>query len=255
MVRLSEIAAGVGETEPLYWSNSYLKTFDATILRTHREGGRNIYVVLDRTAFHPKGGGQPADTGTLQGDDFTIRVRKVMQIRGVIIHWGKILEGVPDTGKITGVIDWKPRYLYMRRHTAGHLLDHCLSVSVGHHVRTTDSWLGDPCYVGYEGEIPSDEALCRTRELENQMIEAGGEVRIEIVSRNELLKRAPEAPNIYRLPQLEQYRIVTIEGCDPIPCGGCHLKDIAEIGSFKISRVAPSEKGFNIYYEVAPREM
>ena len=54
----------------------------------HREGKRNIYVILDRTAFHPKSGGQPSDTGTLSSDDFTIQIRKIMKIQNVIVHLG-----------------------------------------------------------------------------------------------------------------------------------------------------------------------
>jgi len=128
LVKLSEIASGVKDTELLYWFDSYLRTFNATILKVNCEGKRNVYVVLDRTVFHPKSGGQPSDTGMLSSDDFSIQIRKIMKFQNIIIHWGKILEGMPDTKNIIGEIDWDSRYLYMKRHTAGHLLDHCLSV-------------------------------------------------------------------------------------------------------------------------------
>ncbi len=250
MVKLSKIASGVKDTELLYWFNSYLRTFNAKVLKVNFEGKRNVYVVLDRTVFHPKSGGQPSDTGMLSCDEFSIQIRKIMQIQNIIIHCGKILEGMPITKNIIGEIDWDSRYLYMRRHTAGHLLDHCLSVKLGHNVKTTDSWLGDPCYVDYEGKAPQENILFETQQMENQMIQAGNEVNIQIISRDELVKMAPEAPNIYRLPQLKNYRIVTIEGCDPIPCGGSHIRNIAEIGSFNILGVTPTENSFKVYYDV-----
>lgn len=253
MVKLSEIATGVKRTELLYWFDSYLRTFNAKALKIHREGKRNVYVILDRTAFHPKSGGQPSDTGTLSSDDFTIQIRKIMQIQNLTVHWGKILEGIPETRNIIGEIDWNQRYQYMKRHTAGHLLDHCLSTTLGYHVKTTDSWLGDPCYVGYEGKAPHENVLLKTQQMENYMIKRGGEVNIEIIPRDGLLARAPEAPNIYRLPQLEDYRIVTIEGCDPIPCGGCHIKNITEISSFNILNVTSMEESFRVYYEVGSK--
>jgi len=250
LVKLSEIASGVKDTELLYWFDSYLRTFNATILKVNCEGKRNVYVVLDRTVFHPKSGGQPSDTGMLSSDDFSIQIRKIMKFQNIIIHWGKILEGMPDTKNIIGEIDWDSRYLYMKRHTAGHLLDHCLSVKLGRHVKTTDSWLGDSCYVGYEGKAPKENILLEAQQMENQIIQTGAEVNIQIVSHDELIKKAPEAPNIYRLPQLENYRIVTIEGCDPIPCGGCHIKNVTEIGSFNILGVTSTENSFKVYYDV-----
>ncbi len=253
MVKLSEIVTGVKRTELLYWFDSYLRTFNAKALKVHREGKRNVYVILDRTAFHPKSGGQPSDTGTISSDDFTIQIRKIMQIQNITVHWGKILEGIPETRNIIGEIDWNQRYQYMKRHTAGHLLDHCLSTTLGYHVKTTDSWLGDPCYVGYEGKAPQENVLLKTQQMENYIIKRGGEVNIEIIPHDSLLARAPEAPNIYRLPQLENYRIVTIEGCDPIPCGGCHIKNITEIGSFNILNVTSMEESFRVYYEVGSK--
>ena len=254
MVKLSEIVTDVKSTELLYWFDSYLRTFNAKALKIHREGKRNVYVVLDRTAFHPKSGGQPSDTGTLSSDDFTIQIRKIMQIQNITVHFGKILEGIPDTLNIIGEIDWDQRYQYMKRHTAGHLLDHCLSTTLGYDVKTTDSWLGDPCYVGYEGKAPQENVLLRTQQMENDIIKRGGKVNIELITRDELLTRVPEAPNIYRLPQLENYRIVTIEGCDPIPCGGCHIKNITEIGSFNLLNVTSMEESFRVYYEVGSKK-
>jgi alanyl-tRNA synthetase len=176
-----------------------------------------------------------------------------MLMDGVIIHWGRILEGKADAigeERITGEIQWNPRYQYMKRHTAGHLLDHCLTTLIGKPVETTDSWLGDQCYVGYNGEAPAIDELRETEALENQIIARGGKVNIETIPHEELLRRAPNAPNIYRLPRLKDYRIVTIEGCNPIPCAGTHLRDIKEIGCFSIKRLERLASSFRVYYEV-----
>jgi len=249
-MRLEELGRGIAETELLYWGDAYLRAFEANIVRLEPDEKKHFYVILDRTAFHPKSGGQPSDKGVIEGESFKIEVKKAMLAGSVIVHWGRLLEGSPNVGKVKAEIDWVWRYLLMRRHTAGHLLDHCLATVTSRRVETTDSWLGDECYVGYTGEPPSIEDLKKAEELENSLIGQGAAVKIEKVSYEELKERAPEAPNIYRLPTLESFRIVEIEGCEPIPCGGTHLRNISEIGRFTLKNAIKTALGFNVCYDV-----
>ena len=249
-MKLEEVIRGIKQTKLLYLLDSYAKNFEALVLRAFLEGKNFIYVTLDETAFHPKGGGQPADVGLIYSASFKIMVKKVMIVDGVVVHWGKILEGKIAEEEIKGVINWDSRYLYMKRHTAGHLFDHCLTVLKGKPVETIDSWLGDPCYVSYKGECPPFDVSKDAETLENQMISKGGKINIEIIPFEELIKKAPNAPNIYRLPHLNYYRIVTIEGCGSIPCAGTHLKDINEIGCFKINKIEKLDSSFRVYYEI-----
>ena len=239
------------QTERLYFKDSYLTKFSAKILRVEREGKNKAYIVLDATAFHPKSGGQPTDTGTLRGQDCSLKVTKSMGFRDVVIHYGMI-EGEVDGGTVTGEVYWEPRYLYMRRHTGGHLLDHCLASLLEGPIETTDSWLGGDCYVAYRGVAPSLGVVLEAVRKENEIIQQGGRVIVEELSRNELLDRIPNAPNIHRLPNLEKYRIVTIEGCQPIPCGGTHLRNIREIGSVRLVRIEQLGDEYRVCYDVTP---
>lgn len=250
MVELSELVKGLEKTQLQYWSDPYLKVSKARTLRVEPDEKHDVYLVLDKTIFHPKSGGQPSDKGFIAGSGFKVEVKKAMLVDGVVVHWGRIIEGEPKSNGVEAVIDWGLRYLFMRRHTAGHLYDHCLTQVTGNRVETTDSWLGEPCYVGYKGEKPSADELRKAERLENQTIDRGAVVNSEIVSYEELLKRAPGAPNIYRLPELESFRIVTIEGCDPIPCGGTHLRNVNEIGRFIIKDVTEVKDGFRVHYDV-----
>jgi alanyl-tRNA synthetase len=248
-VRLGEIVEEAPRTERLYLGDAYLRRFQGRVLRASREKKRNIYVVLDRTIFHPKSGGQPSDTGTIYGPGFSMEVKKAMSLRDVIVHWGK-LEGEGGVeGTVAGVIDWSVRLRYMKRHTAGHLLDHCISFTTGGHVVTVDSWLADPSYVSYKGSPPSAEHLKRAVDMANKMITRGGDVIVEEVSYPELLRRAPHAPNIFRLPDLDSYRIVSIAGCEPIPCGGTHLNNIRDIRHLSIVRVEERDGSFRLFYD------
>lgn len=250
-MRLEELVEGLPETGLVYHRDSYAKALKTSILRVELDEKRAAYLVLDQTVFHPKSGGQPSDKGFIVGAGFRVEVRKAMAHGRVVVHWGKVLEGAPKPGEALCEIDWGWRYLLMRRHTAGHLLDHCLAQALGRRVETLDSWLGEPCHVVYGGETPSPEELRRAEGLENEMITRGAPVRVEHLSREELAERAPDAPNIARLPPLKSFRVVTIEGCSPIPCGGTHLADITEIGTFSVARAEPAEKGFKLYYDVS----
>ncbi len=249
-MRLEKVVEGCPETVLLYWTDCYARAFDASLARAARDRRRDVYVVLDRTAFHPKGGGQPSDRGVLSGSGWKFGVKKAMLFKGRVIHFGRLREGEVIEGPVFGELDWGWRYLTMKRHTAGHLLDHCLAETTGKRVETTESWLGDPCYVGYKGKEPLGGQMRKAEELANKMISRGGSVSLEEISYEELLRRAPDAPNIYRLPQLKSVRAVTIEGCSPIPCGGTHVKDIAEIGRLSVKEAVQGEGSFNVYYDV-----
>jgi len=250
-MNLSEIVEGIPETVCQYQEDSYSKEFRSLLLRVFREKKSDVYMVLDKTIFHPKSGGQPSDRGRLLGSDFEIEVKKALFTKNVVVHYGKIIHGEPTEGEeVSGFIDWEWRYLLMRRHTANHLMDYCISRTTGRWAETTDSWLEDPCYVGYRGRGLSETELRQVEDMANDMIGKGGGVQVENVTLEELKRRNPHAPNIYRLPSLDVYRIVTIEGCDPIPCGGTHLKNINEIGNFAITNQTIVESGYRIYYKV-----
>ena len=248
-LKLEDFVQDLPRTRPLYLEDAYITSFNATVLRAELEGKRNVYLILDATAFHPKSGGQPSDTGILEGPDFKISVKKSMVLHGVIVHFGTAEGRLGE--RVLGKIDWKSRYLYMKRHTSGHLLDHCLEGATGTNVETTDSWLGEGCYVAYRGRAPSKEAVAQAIRIENELIPEGRIVQIEEITWEELLHRAPCAPNLQRLPSLEKYRIVTIEGFTPIPCAGTHLHNIREIGRIRLMTIEQFETDFRIYYDVA----
>ncbi len=105
-------------TELLYMKDiesNYIREFDASVV----ERGFD-YVVLDRTAFYPLGGGQPSDTGRLEWPGGQAQVREVTKKEGVRHHLAQNPELVPD--KVHGVVDWEKRYGHMRMHTAQHIV-------------------------------------------------------------------------------------------------------------------------------------
>lgn len=235
-MELDEIVAGQPKTDLRYLREMDIRETQARVIKVVPEKRTRAYLILDQTIFHPKGGGQPSDRGIIRSQEYEVTVKKAIQYKGVVIHWAKLNRGAPIEGEAACVLDWPHRHLVMRRHTAAHLLDHCLAQAVGTRVQTMDSWLDDPCYVGYVGSLPSEEALRSTEGLANQMIAKGATVHIRFLSSEEAKELLKNAPNYGRLPDLSEVRTVTIDGCQPIPCGGTHVRNIADIGRVSVAK-------------------
>ena len=105
-------------TDDLFSRDAYLATCAATVVGATDDG-----VVLDRTVFYARGGGQPGDTGVLRWGEHVTPVTDTVKARetGEIVH---LVEGdAPAVGsEVTCDIDWLRRYLHMRTHTALHSL-------------------------------------------------------------------------------------------------------------------------------------
>jgi alanyl-tRNA synthetase len=248
LVDLAKLVQDVPATDKVYLQDSYLQSLDANILKFSLDGNK-AYVLLDRSIFHPKSGGQPSDVGTISGPKFHVEIKRAMMESAGIVHFGKV-NGELANGPAQCKIDWTQRFLLMRRHTAAHLLDHCLATQTGSHVETTDSWLGDQPYVGYAGSIPSNLDLKRIKELGNDFIRRALQVTIRTMTMSEAASLIGNAPNLARLPKTEKLRIVTIEGQIPIPCGGTHVLNLNEIGNLGIQGAFRAESGFRLYFEV-----
>jgi len=248
LVDLAKFVQGIPPTVCVYLDDSYSQSANGNVLRFAQEKN-SAYVALDRTIFHPRSGGQPSDLGTMEGSSFRIDVKRAMQQSGVIIHYGKI-EGKLNDGPVTCKIDWPNRFLMMRRHTAAHLMDHCLATLTVSRVETTDSWLGDDPYVGYGGQAPSDLDLNRLQEIGNSHIQQGLNVEIKTMDRIDAERLIADAPNLARHPKTQKLRIVTIQGQLPIPCGGTHVLSLKEIGSLEVRRTESAEAGFRLHFEV-----
>jgi len=249
-LELGEITTGQPKTNLRYLHDMYAQESHGKVIRVVPEKRTHIYLILDGTIFHPKGGGQPSDRGTIRGDQYEVTVKKAIQYKGVVVHWAKLNQGTPIEGEAACVLDWRYRFLVTRRHTAAHLLDHCLAQSMGTKVQTTDSWLDEPCYVGYAGKPPSQETLRSAEGLANHMIEEGRKVRIDFLSSEEARDMLRNAPNYERLPELSEVRTVTIDGCEPIPCGGTHVGNLTDIGGISGLRAEPLLDSYRLHFSV-----
>ncbi len=224
-------------TEKLYWLNPYEREFDARVLSI---SGRNV--VLDRTCFYPRGGGQPGDTGEING----IRVvDTVKDEEENIIH---ILDGEPNfkVGDIVhGRIDWERRYRIMRLHTAIHVISAVLVRNFGNVLFTGSQIYEDRARMDFNLEKLDELIAKQIEEKTNEAIKLNLPVTAEIISREDVEKN----PSLKRLMDTSKYekfttfRIVRIGDIDMQLDGGTHVRNTSEIGMVRI--VKRENKGKN----------
>ena len=102
-------------TEKLFYADPFQTESTATVVSCAEEKG-TYAVVLDRTAFYPEGGGQPADHGTLGGANVT----DTRDRGGEVVHLCNKPLTVGET--VTGTIDWKRRFDFMQQHSGEHIV-------------------------------------------------------------------------------------------------------------------------------------
>jgi len=247
-------ARGKPATHCTYLEDSYTREVEAEVLDFVCNRGNKCHVVFDKTVFHPKGGGQPSDTGVVVGGGVEFHVLKVLEVGGVIVHYGKLVRGLLERGLVVKqLLDWDHRYCVMRLHTAGHILDYAVMKAYGKVLNTVDANHGPPrAYVVYEagGGLGGGE-LELVERIANEVVGQSRPVRAFWVKREELPVRAYNAPNLQRLPLKDLYRVVEIEGVNAIPCTGTHVKNTVEVGGVKIVGVEWHPAGFKVYYDVA----
>jgi misacylated tRNA(Ala) deacylase len=220
-------------TELLYTLDSTIKEFDAVV--TRRDESLHA-VALDQTAFYPGGGGQPCDHGWLQYDDQSLSVVQVKKAAGEVWHVLPSEAALPDVGKkVRGVLDWERRYQLMRTHTAMHVLCGVVWRDYGASVTGGDM---DPLEgrMDFEFERFSAELVHTIEEAVNKEIEAGREVTVKVLPREE----AFAIPDLIRtkinlLPAgITEVRVVDIAGLDLQADGGTHVQNTREVGRVRV---------------------
>lgn len=116
-------------TEKLFYKNSFMQEFDATVISC-TEDKKGWAVVLDVTAFYPEGGGQPCDHGTIAWGENSVNVTDVREKGEIITHY---TDGeIPVGTAIHGVIDWNRRFDFMQQHTGEHIFSGIVNKMFGY---------------------------------------------------------------------------------------------------------------------------
>ncbi|HEX2742205.1 MAG TPA: alanyl-tRNA editing protein [Rubrobacter sp.] len=218
-------------TEDLFLKDAYLREFEARVVKLE---GREI--ILDRTAFYPGGGGQPADKGSLGIGPVRANVVDARREGNEIVH---VLDrAIPDTVRdLKGALDWERRFAHMRYHTALHVLSGVIwrnfdaKVTGGQmrsdRARMDFSFPGE-WTTGVVGEIErlTNEALAEERPVRVYELEREGALANPDLIRTQV-NLVPE--------RVRTIRIVEIEGLDTQADGGTHVANTSEVGEMEIT--------------------
>ncbi|HEY6122966.1 MAG TPA: alanyl-tRNA editing protein, partial [Pyrinomonadaceae bacterium] len=212
-------------TERLYYNDSHLVEFEARVVDTSERVSGWTAVTLDRTAFYPTGGGQPSDTGTLNG----IRVVECIDDeQNGILH---VLQGrAPDVGStVKGRIDWLRRLDHIQQHTGQHIFSQAF-VTLFNAPTRSFRVLEESCEIDVDLNNPTNEMIERAVELANNVIWENREITIHQVTSAE----AASMP-LRKEPAREgELRLIEIEGFDLTPCGGTHASHTGEVGMIAV---------------------
>jgi len=217
-------------TELLYLHDSYLKEFDATVVDVNGET-----VTLDRTAFYPGGGGQPPDAGLLRWAGGEARVLEAKKDGASVRH---DLEGpAPSEGQLVhGILDWDRRFAIMRHHSALHVLVGAVYRLFGALV-TGGAIYPDRARMDFSLEDLSKDRVGAIETEANRVIGENRPILVRFVSREEF-----ERSDLTRLarnllpPEIQEVRVIEIEGFDAQADGGTHVANTSEIGKLTVTK-------------------
>lgn len=208
-------------TEKLYYTESHIHEFSARVLSCEK-AKKGFAVVLDKTAFFPEGGGQPADTGLIG----PAAVRDVQEQNGEILHYTD--QALTSGQEYACALDWEQRLCRMQNHSGEHIVS-----GITHKLYGFDNvgfHMGAECMtIDFSGEL-SWEQLTEIETLANQAVRDDLPVTASFPD--------PEALSSleYRskLELTRDVRIVEIPGVDRCACCAPHVKRTGEIGLIKL---------------------
>jgi alanyl-tRNA synthetase len=209
-------------TERLYYTDSYLRAFDARVVGRSADG-RTVF--LDRTAFYPTSGGQPFDAGFIAG----VAVLDVVdQDAGIAHHLAQPVAVEADA--VACAVDWERRFDHMQQHTGQHLLSAVFEELFGLH--TVSFHLGaESATIDLEGgAVEARTALASERRANAVVFENRAvTVRFEDAAGAQALRKASAREGTLR--------IVVIDGLDRSACGGTHVRSTGEIGPILLRKL------------------
>ena len=220
-------------TEKLFYQDSYTRDFQAKVIDCIKDG-EYFYVVLNRTAFFPEGGGQYADTGYLND----VEVLDVQESEGVLYH--KTEKPLEVGELVNGKIDWDLRFMKMQQHTGEHIVSGLITKrfgyqNVGFHLGSED------CTMDFNGDI-TREQLEEIEYSANRAVAQNLEIQVQYPTKEELEKISFRS----KIEIEGQIRIVTIPQYDVCACCAPHVKRTGEIGLIKLTNVQRYKGGVRI---------
>ena len=226
-------------TDEIFSRDAYATTAEAIVTEVRDDG-----VVLDRTVFYARGGGQPGDTGKLRWDGGEALVADTVKASGEVVH--VLEEGAipPAVGiVVTAEIDWARRHTLMRTHTALHALSGIVFTDYGARV-TGGNMEPGVARMDFELDGITQEFGREVEQKLNAALQEDHPVHVSFVPRAE----AFADPDLIRtkvnlIPEsVDPIRVIDIEGLDKQADGGTHVRSTAEVGHVRVVKTESKGK-------------
>ena len=207
---------------------------EATVLAV-REQEKGAIIVLDRTPFYAESGGQVGDTGVITGANGSVRITDCRKTpNGGFLHFAESADGIAVGDKVTATVDKSRRDAIRRNHSSAHLLQAALRAVLGDHISQAGSYVD-------EHRMRFD--FTHNRALTPEQIE-----RVEAMVNAEIGKSLPVDTEVMTIEQAKQsgaialfdekygdsVRVVSMGDFSKEFCGGTHVANTSEVGSFRI---------------------
>jgi len=225
---------GLPDTELLYYGDDP-KEFDANVLKSFDK-----YVVLDKTSFYARGGGQEPDHGTIEN----FEVVDVSKHGNIIVH--ELKNGIPKEGSaVSCVVNLKRRDGITKNHTSTHILNSSSRSVLGSWVWQHSAFKEEDharLDITHHSALTDDE-ITKIEDLANSVVGKNIPVTIENFDRGTAEQKY--GFKIYQggIVPVKSIRIVSIEDFDIEACGGTHVKQTDEIELIKITRTKRIQDG------------
>jgi alanyl-tRNA synthetase len=237
-VPVIETGSNIKPTRLLYYENESIREFDAKILKIIKDK----FLILDKTAFYPRGGGQEPDFGTIEG----IKVTDVIKQNDLVLHkMQSSSKDFQDNKVVHGIVDSVRRQSITKNHSATHILNSSARINLGSWV-WQNSAFKDEHYARLD--ITHHSALTKQeiKQIEktaNEVVQRNLPININVFERSNA-----EEKYTFRIYQggavpSNQVRIVNINGWDVEACGGTHVNKTGDIGLIKILKTERIQDG------------
>lgn len=225
----------VGYSQTKADANIIVLLQDGQLIEEAHEG-ESVQIILDETPFYAESGGQIGDKGYLRNEQAVVRIKDVQKApNGQHVHEGVVESGIVQKGlHVTAEVEDHMRSGVIKNHTATHLLHQALKDVLGTHVNQAGSLVTENRLrfdFSHFGQVTKEE-LEQIERIVNEKIWASIPVSID-------LKPIAEAKEMGAMALFgEKYgdivRVVQVGDYSLELCGGCHVRNTAEIGLFKI---------------------
>jgi len=239
-------------TQRLYYHDSFLYEFDATVVEIipAADSAGRAAVLLDETAFYPTSGGQVFDTGWMSAGGQKLRVAEVANREdGKILHYVEGPLNLDKSTRIHGSIDVARRRDHMQQHSGQHVLSAAFVRLFN--MPTVSFHMGaESCSIDLDAKTLTPEQVEAAEALANDVVTQDRPVGIRFVTQEEA-----KGLGLRKLPVIEkdELRLIDIKDFDLTACGGTHVAATGQIGSILLRKVEKAKQGWRVEFVCGKR--